>query len=92
MVPEPALRIERMIVVVMGVAGAGKTTVGRLLADELGCAFLDGDDYHPEANVAKMRAGRPLDDADRAPWLARMNEVLRARRGRRRGAGRGSAA
>jgi gluconokinase len=66
-----------MIVVVMGVTGAGKTTVGRLLARALGCDFLDADDYHPAANVAKMRAGRPLTDDDRRPWLARLNEVLR---------------
>jgi gluconokinase len=66
-----------MIVVVMGVTGAGKTTVGRLLARELGCDFLDADDYHPAANVAKMRAARPLTDDDRRPWLARLNEVLR---------------
>ncbi|MGB8434978.1 MAG: gluconokinase [Burkholderiales bacterium] len=56
-----------MIVIVMGVTGAGKTTVGRLLATELGAGFLDADDYHPPANVAKMKAGTPLDDADRAP-------------------------
>ncbi len=67
-----------MIVVVMGVTGAGKTTVGRLLARALGGDFLDADDYHPAANVAKMRAGRPLTDDDRRPWLARLNEVLRA--------------
>ena len=66
-----------MIVVVMGVTGVGKTTVGRLLAGELGCDFLDADDYHPAANVAKMRAGEPLTDDDRRPWLARLNEVLR---------------
>ncbi len=66
-----------MIVVVMGVTGAGKTTVGRLLARALGCDFLDADDFHPDANVAKMRAGEPLTDDDRAPWLARLNEVLR---------------
>ena len=67
-----------MIVVVMGVTGAGKTTVGRLLARELGGDFLDADDYHPAANVAKMRAGQALTDDDRRPWLARLNEVLRA--------------
>ena len=61
-----------MVVVVMGVTGAGKTTVGRLLARELGCDCLDADDYHPAANVAKMRAGEPLTDDDRAPWLARL--------------------
>lgn len=57
------------VVVVTGVGGAGKTTVGRLLADALGADFCDGDWLHPPANVEKMRAGRPLDDADRAPWL-----------------------
>jgi gluconokinase len=56
-------------VVVMGVAGTGKTTVGRLLAERLGAGFVEGDDYHPPANVEKMRSGRPLDDADRRPWL-----------------------
>jgi gluconokinase len=66
-----------MIVIVMGVTGSGKTTVGRALAEALGAAFLDADDYHPPANVAKMRAGTPLTDEDRRPWLARLNEVLR---------------
>ena len=74
-----------MIVVVMGVTGAGKTTVGRLLARELGGDFLDADDYHPAANVAKMRAGHPLTDDDRRPWLARLNEVLRERAARSAG-------
>jgi gluconokinase len=59
-----------MILVVAGVAGSGKTTVGRLLAGRLHCAFADGDDFHPAANVAKMHAGVPLTDADRWPWLA----------------------
>lgn len=68
-----------MIVIVMGVTGAGKTTVGRLLATGLGAEFLDADDYHPPANVAKMKAGTPLDDADRAPWLARLNAILSER-------------
>ena len=54
----------------MGVAGSGKTTIGRELAAELGWKFADADDFHPPANVAKMSAGIPLDDADRAPWLA----------------------
>lgn len=66
-----------MIVVVMGVAGAGKTTVGRLLAARLGAEFLDADDFHPVANVEKMRVGAALTDEDRWPWLARLNGVLR---------------
>jgi gluconokinase len=53
----------------MGVAGSGKTSVGELLAKKLGVPFLEGDDFHPAANVAKMAAGVPLDDADRGPWL-----------------------
>src|SRR5262245_3977082 len=68
-----------MIVILMGVTGAGKTTVGKLLAAALHCEFLDADDFHPPANVAKMRAGEPLTDADRWPWLARLNEELRSR-------------
>jgi gluconokinase len=68
-----------MIVVVMGVAGAGKTVVGQQLAAALGAEFIDGDDYHPPENVAKMRAGTPLTDADRWPWLARLNGLLRER-------------
>ena len=63
----------------MGVSGAGKTTLGAQLAARLGCAFLDADDSHPPQNVAKMAAGIPLDDADRAPWLARLNAELRLR-------------
>ena len=58
-----------MIVIVAGVSGSGKTTVGILLADRLGWRFADADDFHPAANVAKMRAGIPLTDADREPWL-----------------------
>ncbi|HUC24007.1 MAG TPA: gluconokinase [Streptosporangiaceae bacterium] len=58
-----------MIVVVAGVAGSGKTTVGQLLARRVGWQFADGDNFHPAANVAKMRAGLPLTDDDRKPWL-----------------------
>ena len=65
-----------MIVVVMGVAGSGKTTIGRELAARLGCEFLDGDDFHPSENVARMAAGTPLSDEDRAPWLDRLNALL----------------
>jgi gluconokinase len=57
------------IVVIMGVSGVGKTTIGRLLSERLGWTFVEGDDLHPAANVQKMRRGEPLDDADRAPWL-----------------------
>ena len=67
-----------MIAVVMGVSGAGKTAIGEALARELGWRFIDADDYHPEANVAKMAAGQPLDDADRWPWLDRLNSLLKA--------------
>ena len=59
-----------MIIVVMGVAGAGKSTVGQLLAAELRFEFLDGDTLHPAANIQKMTHGIPLTDADHAPWLA----------------------
>lgn len=58
-----------VIAVVMGVSGSGKTTIAVLLAATLGCQFQEGDDLHPAANVAKMRAGTPLTDADRLPWL-----------------------
>ena len=58
-----------MIVIVAGVAGSGKTTIGSLLAGELGWGFEDGDDLHPAANIAKMKAGHPLTDEDRRPWL-----------------------
>jgi gluconokinase len=68
-----------MIVVVTGVSGVGKTTVGERLAAELGWEFLDADDFHPPANVAKMRAGIALEEADRGPWLARLNAALRRR-------------
>jgi gluconokinase len=59
-----------VIVVVMGVAGSGKTTIGELLADAIPCEFLEGDSLHPRASVEKMSQGIPLTDADRAPWLA----------------------
>lgn len=58
-----------MIIVLMGVSGSGKTTLGKRLAERLGWAFLEGDDFHPSANKAKMHAGIPLTDEDRRPWL-----------------------
>lgn len=66
-----------MIVVVMGVAGSGKTTIGLMLANAMGCAFLDGDSLHSGANVEKMSHGIPLTDADRAPWLAAIHARVR---------------
>ncbi len=71
--PGPATRA----IVVMGVSGCGKSTVGQALADRLHWRFADADGYHPPANVAKMRAGMPLNDDDRQPWLERLNAVLR---------------
>jgi gluconokinase len=71
-----------MIVVVMGVSGSGKTTIGTALATRLGMAFVEGDDWHPPQNVAKMSAGTPLTDEDRWPWLDRLNAELRAREAR----------
>ena len=67
-----------MVVVVMGVSGAGKSTFGAALSQALGWDFQEGDALHPPANVAKMCAGIPLDDADRAPWLDRVAEWLAA--------------
>ncbi len=70
-----------MVVVVMGVAGCGKSTVGPLLAQGLGAEFAEGDRFHPPANVAKMSAGQPLDDADRLPWLEAMAAAIAGWRG-----------
>lgn len=68
-----------MIVILMGVTGSGKTTVGKLLADELGWEFYDADDFHPPGNIEKMKRGIPLDDADRKPWLETLNDLIRNR-------------
>lgn len=65
-----------MIVIVMGVVGSGKTTVGQSLARALGWEFADADDFHPPANVEKIRCGHPLTDADRAPWLERLRAAI----------------
>jgi gluconokinase len=65
-----------VIVIVFGVSGAGKTTVGKLLATELGWHFLEADDFHSATNVEKMRSGRPLTDEDRWPWLERLREEI----------------
>ena len=65
------------IIFIMGVSGSGKTTIGQLLAKEKDMPFFDADDFHPIANVEKMKAGNPLNDADRAPWLDRLNELAK---------------
>jgi gluconokinase len=65
-----------MIVIVMGVTGTGKTTIGKLLSSRTGWQFAEGDDYHSEANKAKMHAGIPLTDEDRAPWLTVLHDLL----------------
>ena len=66
-----------MIIVLMGVSGAGKTVAGRLLAGQLGWPFYDADDFHPPENVEKMRRADPLTDRDRIPWLEQMQELVR---------------
>jgi gluconokinase len=65
-----------MIVIVMGTTGSGKTTIGSLLAKRLGWEFADGDDFHPPANVEKMKHGIPLTDADREPWLKALHDKI----------------
>ena len=65
-----------MVILLMGVTGSGKTTVGQALSESLQWQFADADNFHPASNVAKMRAGIPLDDADRAPWLAALRTQI----------------
>ena len=72
-------------VIVMGVSGSGKTTVGQALADALGFEFIEGDAFHPAANIEKMAAGIPLTDDDRGPWLAALVDVVGERHGRGKG-------
>ncbi|CAM4304817.1 gluconokinase [Zobellia nedashkovskayae] len=67
------MKSKNPIIFVMGVSGSGKSTIGKLLAEELSLEFYDGDDYHPEVNVKKMADGNPLDDNDRQGWLERLN-------------------
>jgi carbohydrate kinase (thermoresistant glucokinase family) len=77
--PPPAKRLALPVVLVlMGVSGCGKTTVGELLAERLHWPYEEGDALHPPANVAKMAAGHPLDDTDRAPWLAKVADWVDA--------------
>ncbi|OLC72534.1 MAG: gluconate kinase [Deltaproteobacteria bacterium 13_1_40CM_4_54_4] len=66
-----------MIIVLMGVTGSGKSTVGKLLAQQLGWKFFEGDDFHSPANIEKMRRGMPLSDDDRRPWLEAIRESIR---------------
>jgi gluconokinase len=66
-----------VILIIFGVSGAGKTTVGKRLARELGWRFLEADDFHPSVNIEKMRSGRPLNDEDRWPWLERLREEIK---------------
>ena len=63
-----------MIVIIMGVSGCGKSTIGKKLAQKLGCSFLEGDDFHPTENITKMKKGIPLTDQDRLPWLQKISE------------------
>jgi len=65
-----------MVIILMGVTGSGKTTVGQRLASEVGWQFLDADDFHPPANKAKMHAGMPLTDEDRWPWLDALHDTI----------------
>lgn len=72
---EPVLTPTRVLVL-MGAAGSGKTTLGRLLSAELGWPFYDGDDYHPQGNIAKMAQGLALNDQDRLPWLRALHDLI----------------
>jgi gluconokinase len=69
-------RMKARFFIVMGVSGCGKSRIGKLLAEHLGWDFYDADDFHPPENVTKMANGIPLDDSDRAPWLASLNELI----------------
>ncbi len=74
-------RTEAAWLVVMGVSGCGKSSLGQAVAAELGLPLIEGDDFHPEANIRKMKSGTPLTDEDRAGWLARLGEELASRLG-----------
>jgi gluconokinase len=65
-----------VVIIITGVSGSGKTTIGEALANQLGWTFRDADDFHPEANIAKMKQGIPLNDADRQPWLEKLKNAI----------------
>jgi gluconokinase len=65
-----------LVIILMGVSGAGKTTIGKYLAEDLGWPFYDGDTFHPRANIDKMSQGIPLTDGDRGPWLSRLRNLI----------------
>jgi len=75
-----------VIIIVFGVSGVGKTTLGKLLAHELGWHFIEADDFHSAANIKKMRSGHPLTDGDRWPWLERLHEQIKRLLGARENA------
>ena len=68
--------LEAMVIILIGVAGAGKTTIGKLLAEELGWPFYEGDHFHPQTNIEKMRNGLALTDEDREPWLDNLQKLI----------------
>ncbi|WP_106477624.1 gluconokinase [Phytohalomonas tamaricis] len=67
-------------ILVMGVSGCGKSTIGEAVAERIGCAYIDGDHYHPQANIDKMSRGEPLNDDDRAGWLEKLSELFQTHR------------
>ena len=74
--PREGERRSTQAIIIMGVSGSGKSTLAALLADRLACPFFEGDSFHSEASVAKMRAGQPLTDTDRWPWLDRLGAAI----------------
>ncbi|MHB1688346.1 MAG: gluconokinase [Ignavibacteriaceae bacterium] len=65
-----------MVLIIMGVSGSGKTTIGKLLSDKLGWRFYEGDEYHPKENIEKMKNGISLNDEDRKPWLMKLRSII----------------
>lgn len=68
-----------MVIIIMGVSGTGKSTIGTMLSQQLGIEFADADDFHPSSNIEKMKSGQPLTDADRLPWLQQLNDLLKVK-------------